>query len=57
MGLLIDGRWEDQWYDTSSTGGRFVRTDAQFRNWITPDGSAGPSGPRRASCPRRSPRS
>src|SRR5690554_375665 len=44
MGLLIDGRWEDQWYDTSSTGGRFVRTDAQFRNWITPDGSAGPSG-------------
>ena len=44
MGLLIDGRWEDQWYDTSSTGGRFVRTDAQFRSWITPDGSAGPSG-------------
>src|SRR5690554_5776969 len=25
MGLLIDGRWEDQWYDTSSTGGRFFR--------------------------------
>ncbi|MGY0634690.1 glutathione S-transferase family protein [Luteimonas sp. A478] len=44
MGLLIDGRWVDQWYDTSSTGGRFVRTDAQFRNWITSDGSAGPSG-------------
>ena len=44
MGLLIDGKWHDQWYDTSSTGGRFVRNDAQFRNWITPDGSAGPSG-------------
>ncbi len=44
MGLLIDGRWEDQWYDTSSTGGRFVRTDAQFRSWITADGSAGPGG-------------
>lgn len=44
MGLLVDGRWHDQWYDTSSTGGRFVRSDAQFRNWITPDGSAGPSG-------------
>ena len=44
MGLLIDGRWVDQWYDTSKTGGRFVRTDAQFRNWITADGSAGPSG-------------
>ena len=44
MGLLVDGRWHDQWYDTSKTGGRFVRSDAQFRNWITPDGSAGPSG-------------
>lgn len=44
MGLLVDGKWLDQWYDTSSTGGRFIRSDAQFRNWITPDGSAGPSG-------------
>lgn len=44
MGLLIDGKWHDQWYDTSSTGGRFVRSDAQFRNWITADGSAGPTG-------------
>ncbi|MGO1541231.1 MAG: glutathione S-transferase family protein [Luteimonas sp.] len=44
MGLLIDGRWVDQWYDTASTGGRFVRSDAQFRNWITADGSAGPGG-------------
>ncbi|NLA68880.1 MAG: glutathione S-transferase family protein [Gammaproteobacteria bacterium] len=38
MGLLIDGRWVDQWYDTAATGGRFVRSDAQFRSWITPDG-------------------
>lgn len=44
MGLLVDGRWHDQWYDTTSTKGRFVRSDAQFRNWITRDGSAGPSG-------------
>lgn len=44
MGLLVDGQWTDQWYDTKSTGGRFVRTEAQFRNWVTPDGSAGPSG-------------
>lgn len=44
MGLLVDGKWHDQWYDTSSTGGRFVRSDAQFRNWITPDGRAGPTG-------------
>ncbi|MCG8560059.1 MAG: glutathione S-transferase family protein, partial [Hyphomicrobiales bacterium] len=44
MGLLVDGQWQDRWYDTKSTGGRFVRRDAQFRNWVTPDGSAGPSG-------------
>jgi putative glutathione S-transferase len=44
MGLLIDGKWHDQWYDTSSTGGRFVRSNACFRNWITPDGRPGPSG-------------
>jgi len=44
MGLLIDGHWKDQWYDTESNKGRFVRTEAQYRNWITADGSAGPSG-------------
>lgn len=44
MGLLQDGKWVDQWYDTKASGGRFMRTDAQFRNWITKDGSAGPSG-------------
>ncbi|MGB5869131.1 MAG: glutathione S-transferase family protein [Albidovulum sp.] len=44
MGLLQDGHWVDQWYDTKETGGRFERKAPQFRNWITPDGSAGPSG-------------
>lgn len=44
MGLLIDGKWFDKWYDTESTGGRFIRQDSQFRNWITKDGSPGPSG-------------
>ena len=44
MGLLVDGKWEDKWYDTKSSGGRFVRDAARFRNWITADGSAGPSG-------------
>ncbi len=44
MGLLVDGVWRDQWYDTKSTGGRFVRKESAFRNWITPDGSPGPSG-------------
>ena len=44
MGLLVDGRWQDKWYDTQSTGGRFERSQSQFRNWISADGSAGPSG-------------
>lgn len=44
MGLLQNGKWVDQWYDTESTGGRFVRKLPQFRNWITADGAAGPSG-------------
>ena len=44
MGLLVDGVWKDQWYDTKSTGGKFERTTAKFRNWITADGGAGPSG-------------
>jgi putative glutathione S-transferase len=41
MGLLIDGIWHDQWYDTATTGGRFVRTETTFRNRITPDGESG----------------
>src|SRR6266852_6394189 len=44
MGLLVDGIWKDQWYDTAATGGRFVRTATRFRNWVTPNGSPGPSG-------------
>ncbi len=44
MGLLIDGTWHDRWYDTNSSGGRFVRQDAKFRNWVTADGAPGPSG-------------
>ena len=44
MGLLIDGQWHDRWYDTKANEGRFVRTEAQFRSWITADGSPGPSG-------------
>ncbi|MBT8153362.1 glutathione S-transferase family protein [Epibacterium ulvae] len=44
MGLLVDGVWHDTWYDTKSTGGAFKRSAAQFRNWITADGRAGPSG-------------
>ncbi len=44
MGQLIDGKWSTQWYDTSKTGGKFVRSQAGFRNWVTADGAPGPSG-------------
>jgi len=44
MGLLIDGQWVDRWYDTQATNGRFVRSESQFRHWITPDGTPGPTG-------------
>lgn len=42
MGLLVKGQWHDQWYETDN--GEFIREDAQCRNWITADGSAGPTG-------------
>jgi putative glutathione S-transferase len=29
----------DQWYDTKSSGGRFIRQDSAFRNWVRADGS------------------
>ncbi|MBO0755565.1 MAG: glutathione S-transferase family protein [Bradyrhizobiaceae bacterium] len=44
MGLLVNGVWTDEWYDTASTKGRFVRPATRFRNWVTADGDAGPSG-------------
>ncbi len=44
MGLLVNGQWQDRWYDTDENDGRFVRQESQFRNWVTVDGSAGPSG-------------
>ncbi|WP_417258261.1 glutathione S-transferase family protein [Celeribacter sp.] len=44
MGYLQNGGWNVGWYDTTKTGGRFERSTAGFRNWITADGSAGPTG-------------
>ncbi|MGY4531865.1 putative glutathione S-transferase [Pseudomonas sp. TE3786] len=43
MGLLVDGQWQDQWYNTAD-GGRFKRENAQRRNWVTANGEPGPSG-------------
>ncbi|WP_318400515.1 glutathione S-transferase family protein [Photobacterium leiognathi] len=44
MGLLVNGKWHTDWYDTKSTGGKFERKASSFRNWITKDGSAGITG-------------
>ena len=44
MGLLVDGKWQDQWYDTKSSGGAFQRTTTSFRRWVTADGRPGPEG-------------
>lgn len=46
MGVLVDGKWQDDWYDTKSTGGRFERPQTKFRDWVTADGSLGPNGRR-----------
>ena len=44
MGMLVNGEWRDVTVDTSSTGGRFERPPSAFRNWVTADGSPGPTG-------------
>jgi len=44
MGLLQNGQWVDQWYDTRKSGGEFRRQDSRFRSWLTADGTAGPNG-------------
>ena len=41
MGLLVEGQWQDKWYDTRKSGGRFQRQDSAFRSWVTADGSSG----------------
>ncbi|MDP6925883.1 MAG: glutathione S-transferase family protein [Rhodospirillales bacterium] len=44
MGLLQNGVWRNQWYETKASKGRFIRSESLFRNWVTEDGSAGPTG-------------
>jgi len=46
MGLLVDGVWQDQWYDTKKSGGKFIRTEAQFRNFIELNGGFTPDSGR-----------
>src|SRR6266516_4681646 len=44
MGLLVDGVWRDEQHSERTPDGRFVRPTTRFRNCITQDGSAGPTG-------------
>ncbi|GAA5317513.1 MAG: glutathione S-transferase family protein [Candidatus Pelagadaptatus aseana] len=44
MGLLQQGKWVDQWYDTKHSGGEFRRQESRFRHWLTADGGPGPQG-------------
>ena len=44
MGLLVDGVWQEQQHSERTTAGRFMRPTTRFRNWVTEDGSPGPSG-------------
>jgi glutathionyl-hydroquinone reductase len=44
MGLLVDGVWRDEQHAERTPAGRFVRPSTRFRNWVTEDGSPGPTG-------------
>ena len=46
MGLLVEGKWQDKWYDTKANGGKFIRTEAQFRNTINQEGMYRPESGR-----------
>ena len=46
MGLLVNGVWKDRWYDTKKSGGKFIRTEAQFRNFIDYDSEFAPDSSR-----------
>lgn len=44
MGLLVEGKWQSDAGKWADAKGRMQRPDSQLRNWITPDGSPGPTG-------------
>ncbi|TVQ48966.1 MAG: glutathione S-transferase family protein [Gammaproteobacteria bacterium] len=44
MGLLKNGEWHTDWYDTDASGGEFQREDAGFRDWVVAPGAAAPPG-------------
>jgi len=44
MGLLVNGQWQNVWYDTKKSDGEFIREGSQYRHWITADGDTGLTG-------------
>ena len=44
--MLVDGKWSGDWQPVQAKDakGGFVRQTSSFRNWVTPDGSPGPTG-------------
>lgn len=44
--MLVNGKWTENWQPVQAKDakGGFVRQTSTFRNWVTPDGSAGPTG-------------
>jgi putative glutathione S-transferase len=44
MGLLVEGKWQSEAGRWADAKGRVQRPDSILRNWITPDGSPGPTG-------------
>jgi len=44
MSLMIKGELREDWLDSETEDGAFVRKESQFRHWVTPDGSPGPTG-------------
>lgn len=44
--MLVNGTWASDWHPVQAKDeqGGFVRQTSSFRNWVTPDGAAGPTG-------------
>lgn len=44
MGMLVDGKWQEQRVNVTSSDGSYKRKESSFRSWVTTNGDAGPSG-------------
>ena len=42
MGLLVEGVWRDEWYNTSASDGKFERPATSYRDWIEAGGRFSP---------------